>query len=187
MLQLKDPHMKDALLSRLNTFRRNRELCDVVLYVQEREILAHRVVLAASAPALYDMFLLEGKERGESEPPTPVNGYDAGKGTNSTTTPTTATAPAINNHQPSPLKNAFYEFAQGDYECFEALVNFAYTAKLQIPSKKVADLYKTAFSLKVYSVAQACAKYMSEHLSISNCISEWLGEWLRVGWRVFKT
>lgn len=44
-------------MSRLNTFRRNRELCDVTLFVREHEILAHKVVLASISPALFDMFL----------------------------------------------------------------------------------------------------------------------------------
>jgi influenza virus NS1A-binding protein len=44
------------LAKRLNTFRKNRELCDVVLFVNEREISAHKAVLAAVSPALFDMF-----------------------------------------------------------------------------------------------------------------------------------
>lgn len=33
------------MLNRLNAFRRNRELCDVVFFVDEKEILAHKVNL----------------------------------------------------------------------------------------------------------------------------------------------
>uniref|UniRef100_A0A915CV83 BTB domain-containing protein n=1 Tax=Ditylenchus dipsaci TaxID=166011 RepID=A0A915CV83_9BILA len=65
---------------------------------------------------------------------------------------------------------SFYEFSQGDFECFEAIVNFAYTSKLQISSKKVAELYKTAYCLQVFPVASACARYLAEHLSFNNCI-----------------
>ena len=54
---------QNELLERLNTFRNNRELCDVVLFVREREIFAHKVVLAAVSPALYDMFLKEDEEQ----------------------------------------------------------------------------------------------------------------------------
>ncbi|VDK18422.1 unnamed protein product [Anisakis simplex] len=43
-LTLTDPDHRNALLDRLNTFRRNRELCDVVLFVREKEILAHKVL-----------------------------------------------------------------------------------------------------------------------------------------------
>lgn len=44
-------------MSRLNTFRRNRAFCDVVLFVEGRELLAHKAVLAALSPPLFDMFL----------------------------------------------------------------------------------------------------------------------------------
>lgn len=49
-------------MERLNTFRRNRELCDVVLFVKEHEILAHKVVLASISNALFDMFQKESED-----------------------------------------------------------------------------------------------------------------------------
>uniref|UniRef100_A0A915CUF4 BTB domain-containing protein n=1 Tax=Ditylenchus dipsaci TaxID=166011 RepID=A0A915CUF4_9BILA len=55
-LSLTDTKLKDALMSRVNTFRRNRELCDVVLFVKEHEILAHKLVLASISPALLTCF-----------------------------------------------------------------------------------------------------------------------------------
>lgn len=65
---------------------------------------------------------------------------------------------------------AYFDFAQTDYECFEALVNFAYTACLEISSKKVAELYKTAFSLQMAPVVKACAHFLADNLSLKNCI-----------------
>uniref|UniRef100_A0A914GX82 BTB domain-containing protein n=1 Tax=Globodera rostochiensis TaxID=31243 RepID=A0A914GX82_GLORO len=56
-LLLKDDMHKGTLLSRLNTFRRNRAFCDVVLFVDGRELLAHRAMLAAISPPLFDLFL----------------------------------------------------------------------------------------------------------------------------------
>ncbi|CAJ0597740.1 unnamed protein product [Cylicocyclus nassatus] len=51
-LVFRDSFIKNELLSRLNTFRCNRELCDIALFVREQEIFAHKVVLAA-VPPLY--------------------------------------------------------------------------------------------------------------------------------------
>ncbi|KJH50480.1 kelch repeat protein [Dictyocaulus viviparus] len=65
---------------------------------------------------------------------------------------------------------AYFDFAQTDYECFEALVNFAYTAFLEISSKKVAELYKTAYALQMTPVVKACANYLADNLSLTNCI-----------------
>lgn len=42
--------------------------------------------------------------------------------------------------------------------------------RLEISSWKVADLYKTAYCLQVIPIANACARYLAENLSINNCI-----------------
>lgn len=65
---------------------------------------------------------------------------------------------------------AYFEFASTDFDCFDALVNFAYTQKLEISSKKVAELYKTAFALQMLPVVRACATYLADNLNIKNCI-----------------
>ncbi|VDK83386.1 unnamed protein product [Cylicostephanus goldi] len=65
---------------------------------------------------------------------------------------------------------AYFDFAQTDYECFEALVNFAYTSYLEISSKKVAELYKTAFALQMTPVVKACANFLADNLNLKNCI-----------------
>lgn len=66
--------------------------------------------------------------------------------------------------------NFEYRTCSGDYECFEALVEFAYTGVLSISNLKIADLYKTAFALQVSRVAAACARHLAENLSFTNCI-----------------
>jgi hypothetical protein len=118
VLSLRDTHLKDTLLSRLNTFRRNRELCDVVLFVQEREILAHKVVLASISPALFDMFL-------NNETSTPTNEKDKKQPTPPPVQPPTPTIVAAGA---STKQLSYYEFTQVDHECFDAIVNFAYTS-----------------------------------------------------------
>lgn len=156
-LIFKDCSIKDDLLSRLNTFRCNRELCDIVLFVREREIFAHKVVLAAVSPALFDMFLRENEDESSTNSREHLeNGQEF----------TTTLTVAPSTKQPM----AYFDFAQTDYECFEALVNFAYTACLEISSKKVAELYKTAFSLQMTPVVKACAQFLGDNLSLKNCI-----------------
>ncbi|KAJ1359582.1 hypothetical protein KIN20_038413 [Parelaphostrongylus tenuis] len=160
-LVLRDPSIRNELLNRLNTFRCNRELCDIVLFVKEREIFAHKVVLAAVSPALFDMFVGETKEENNgSSNEDPENIHDSGQ----QFTTTLAVAPSTKK----PM--AYFDFAQTDYECFEALVNFAYTAFLEISSKKVAELYKTAFALQMTPVVKACANYLADNLTLMNCI-----------------
>lgn len=49
-----DKHSR-LILESLNVLRRRRELCDVVLIVGNRKILAHRVVLSACSPYFLGM------------------------------------------------------------------------------------------------------------------------------------
>ncbi|EYC15430.1 hypothetical protein Y032_0037g3517 [Ancylostoma ceylanicum] len=161
-LVLRDSSIKNDLLNRLNTFRCNRELCDIVLFVREREIFAHKVVLAAVSPALFDMFLTENEEESNGAP---SNGHsENGHEPAAQFTTTLTVAPSTKK----PM--AYFDFAQTDYECFEALVNFAYTSYLEISSKKVAELYKTAFALQMTPVVKACANFLADNLNLKNCI-----------------
>ncbi|KAK6056786.1 kelch repeat protein [Cooperia oncophora] len=108
------------------------------------------------------MFLNDNDEENNITPSeNQENGHDPGP-PHFTTTLTVA---------PSTKKPmAYYDFTQTDYECFEALVNFAYTACLEISSKKVAELYKTAFALQMTPVVKACAHFLADNLSLKNCI-----------------
>jgi influenza virus NS1A-binding protein len=146
-LMISDPNLKSTLMTRLNTFRQNRELCDIVIFVREREIIAHKVVLASISPVLLDKF-----RNGDPD------FYSKG------TPPPTPSVPGTSGNLP------FYELNFVDYESFCALVNYAYTGKLFITNRKVADLYKTSYELEVYPVANACARYLADHLSIHSCI-----------------
>ncbi|KAF1748505.1 hypothetical protein GCK72_024972 [Caenorhabditis remanei] len=173
ILILRDPSIKNELLDRLNTFRRNRELCDAVLFVKEREIFVHKVVLAAVSPALFDMFNAdyEGSQEEKSLTSSPTNGEGHTNGvTNGNGVIAQTNGSPGQTQKPEKSSTKFYEFAQTDFECFEALVNFAYTANLEISSKKVAELYKTAFALQMSPVIKACAAYLADNLQVSNCI-----------------
>ncbi|CAG9536915.1 unnamed protein product [Cercopithifilaria johnstoni] len=161
-LKMYDKSMQDTLLSHLNTFRRNRELCDVVFFVHEKEILAHKIVLAACSPALMDMF---------------VRRENAGRSSKRLSTTMLSTAdtvspPLTTAHTSSITSQPFsyYEFAEADYDCFESIVNYAYSSHLEISSKKVGELYKTACALQVTPVAKACARYLIEYLNVMDCI-----------------
>nr|CDP96046.1 BMA-TAG-147, isoform d [Brugia malayi] len=162
MLKMFDNSMQDTLLSHLSTFRRNRELCDVVLFVHEKEILAHKIVLAACSPALMDMFV-------RSE-----NGDRSSKRVSTTMLSTAGTAsPPLTTALALPITTqpfSYYEFAEADYDCFEAIVNYAYSSHLEISSRKVGELYKTACALQVTPIARACARYLIENLNITDCI-----------------
>lgn len=170
MVVLRDTSMPDTLLQRLNTFRKNRELCDVVLFVREKEILAHKVVLAALSPALFDMFVREDNESAAvgslSNSPPPLGVNKSACSSKSSILALNAIMTSSTAQQPL----AYYEFAQADYDCFEALVNFAYTSYLEMSSKKVGELYRTAYSLQMTPVVKACARFLAQNMSIANCI-----------------
>jgi influenza virus NS1A-binding protein len=51
-----DKHHKNLVLSSLNTLRRNRDFCDVVLQVGHADIHVHRAVLASQSRFFYQLF-----------------------------------------------------------------------------------------------------------------------------------
>ncbi|MCP9263143.1 BTB/POZ domain protein [Dirofilaria immitis] len=171
-LKMYDNSMQDTLLYHLNTFRRNRELCDVI-------------VLAACSPALMDMFI---RNENGSQPSmqnvlqilridVPFACMAKGSCRNAEHVSTTMLSTASTISLPvttvfaSPITpQSFYEFAEADYDCFEAIVNYAYSSHLEISNRKVGELYKTACALQVTPVAKACARYLIENLNVMDCI-----------------
>ena len=59
-------HAQDILLS-INTLRKNKKLCDVVLVVDKKEFHAHRIVLAACSDYFCAMFTSDMAESQNSE------------------------------------------------------------------------------------------------------------------------
>ncbi|CAH1785499.1 unnamed protein product [Owenia fusiformis] len=59
ILEFTDDKHKDMTLLRLNTFRKNNQLCDVALEIGAHEIRAHKAVLASVSKYLFDLFTLE--------------------------------------------------------------------------------------------------------------------------------
>lgn len=55
------------MLETLNILRKRRELCDVVLVVGNRKILAHRVIMSACSPYFHAMFTGELQESRQTE------------------------------------------------------------------------------------------------------------------------
>uniref|UniRef100_A0AC35TG26 BTB domain-containing protein n=1 Tax=Rhabditophanes sp. KR3021 TaxID=114890 RepID=A0AC35TG26_9BILA len=166
LLSLHNPKLKNALMGRLNTFRKNRELCDVAIFIKEREFLAHKIVLASLSPALLDMFSKNEEtfhitSIGSIRQMAPLNKNG-----------TSDVLPSVNrNGQASNLKHlTYYEFANCDLESFQAIMDYAYTSSFDITSSKVADLYRTAYALQIRPLVKSCAKYLAQNVSISNCI-----------------
>lgn len=55
-------------------------------------------------------------------------------------------------------------------DAFERLVDYAYTARLEIPHNQVKVVYMTALRLKMERAARKCGEYLVAHLNPENCI-----------------
>lgn len=126
-----DSEHLNATLKGLNTLRKNKHFCDVVLLIGAHEIHAHRPVLACASPYLFELFSTITKSK---------NGIDR------------------------------FKLEDVDKFAFEKLVNYAYTARLEVPHDQVKAVYMTAVRLKMDDVAKSCGQYLVNHLSPQNCI-----------------
>ncbi|XP_022244488.1 influenza virus NS1A-binding protein homolog isoform X2 [Limulus polyphemus] len=57
-----------------------------------------------------------------------------------------------------------------DIDAFEMLVDYAYTARLEIPADKVKEVYVAATKLRMTSAARQCHDFLIKHLTPDNCI-----------------
>lgn len=57
-----------------------------------------------------------------------------------------------------------------DIEAFECVVDYAYTARLEVPKDKVKEVYAIATRLKMNSIAYHCGQYLLSTLTPENCL-----------------
>ncbi|KAL7669631.1 hypothetical protein ACOME3_010278 [Neoechinorhynchus agilis] len=78
-----------------------------------------------------------------------------------------------------------------DYDTMEALIEYAYTGKLEIKKEKFEDVYFTADRLQMQPIIDACSKYLTESINCGNCLAvrkvlqqcsdrvEWINDYIR--------
>lgn len=164
-LIFEDSNIKNGMFRRLQTMRQNQEFTDVILQVGRSELFAHKVVLAAASPYLYELFSSETTEhdqyscQGNEGPNQPIeNGHGL-----------------ANGHHRSP-KNIVhqiprYDFRQFPPEEFELLISYAYTSKLIASPHQVKTVYRIATQLRLKRVAYAAASYLAKRLCVDNAIA----------------
>uniref|UniRef100_A0A5S6QZV7 BTB domain-containing protein n=1 Tax=Trichuris muris TaxID=70415 RepID=A0A5S6QZV7_TRIMR len=154
----------DDLVNWMNILRRNDQLCDVTLVVSNRQIRGHRVLLASIGGIISELLL--SNQRGpifSIHDSMNENGYSAQRLSHAGSVPSFKMY--TNEH------GLFLELPTVDFECMEALVNFAYSGRLIVPKANVSGLYDLACLLHCDPVARVCAEYLCANLCITNCIS----------------
>jgi hypothetical protein len=65
-----------------------------------------------------------------------------------------------------------YKLLSGNYdiEAFDCIIDYAYTARLEVPVDKVRDIYGIASRLKMSSIAYECGQYLLSSLTADNCL-----------------
>ena len=66
------------------------------------------------------------------------------------------------------LKLLNYDY---DIEAFECVINYAYTARLEVPLEKIRHVYAIANKLKMSAIAYQCGQYLLSTLTPENCLN----------------
>ncbi|KAI1289869.1 Influenza virus NS1A-binding -like protein [Halotydeus destructor] len=133
-----DADHHNYLLDKLNTLRRSKQFCDVILQVGTQqdvhEIYAHRAVLASSSAYFLDIF--------------------------------------TNDYKTNACGIPLYKMLNGNYdgETFEQIIDYVYTARIEVRKDRVRAVYALANRLKLPAVANACGQYMASTLTPDSCL-----------------
>ena len=67
-----------------------------------------------------------------------------------------------------------------DGKSLKQIVQFFYTARVEVTEKNVQDLLSTASLLQVQNVLDACCEFMRRQLTDENCLGKYLGvlDWI---------
>ena len=125
-----DETLSSSILRGFASLRDEGRFLDVSLIVEDKKILAHRIVLAAFSPYFNSMFKPEMTE--------------------------------------SKMDSIKLPNMSADIIC--QLVDFAYTATINISGENVQELLIAADFLRVLSVRQACCDFMKDNLDATNCM-----------------
>jgi hypothetical protein len=60
-----------------------------------------------------------------------------------------------------------------DGKSLQQIIQFFYTAKVDITQKNVQELLSTASLLQVQNVLDACCEFMRRQLTDENCLGKW--------------
>ena len=134
-----DKTISSSILRGLASLRDEGRFLDVSLIVEDKKILAHRIVLAAFSTYFNSMFKLEMTK--------------------------------------SKMDNIKLPNMSADIIC--QLVDFAYTATINISGENVQELLMAANFLRVLSVRHACCDFMNDNLDVTNCMGllQFAEEW----------
>jgi len=58
-----------------------------------------------------------------------------------------------------------------DFEALKLCIDYMYTSKLRVPSYLLPHVYTLAYHLSMDSIVEACAAYLTKHLTVDNCLS----------------
>lgn len=111
------------------------------------EIYAHKVVLSSSSPFFLEMFTNDLLNLNLS---LSSNGLQQYRMVN------------VNGN-----RNTTLEF---DPEAFDYIIEYAYTARLEIPAEKIRQVYAIASRLKMTTVAYKCGQFLLSTLTPENCL-----------------
>lgn len=158
-----DTDYHSTMLDNLNMLRKNRQFCDVILQVgtnQEiHEIYAHKVVLSSASPYFLDMFANDiGNTNGSMNQSSNGHGPQQYRLINSNLTGMNG------NGKNGSIRQEF------DPEAFDQIIDYAYTARLNVPAEKVREVYAIASRLKITSVASKCGQFLLSTLTLDNCL-----------------
>jgi len=137
-----DSDHHNYLLEKLNTLRKNKQFCDVILQVGTQqdvyEIYGHRAILASASRYFLDIF----------------------------TTDSNSASVGVPQIQLYKLLSSKY-----DVDAFNYLLEFIYTSRLEIPKRHVRNVYALASRLKMNSVAQKCGEFLASTLTPDSCLT----------------
>lgn len=138
-----DKDHNNFLLEKLNTLRKNKQFCDVILQIGSQqdvcEIYGHRAILASASKYFLEIFQ---------------------------TNDPNASAYGVSQIQLYKLLSNKY-----DVDAFNYLLDYIYTSRLAIPKKHVHNVYALASRLKMTSVAQKCGEFLASTLTPETCLA----------------
>ena len=162
-------------LDMLNILRKNRQLCDVILRIDDNhnDIYCHQVILACNSKLFMELLLdTEIECTTDNE-----NGHHNGHHTN--THDTEFVTYNSSNRKiviklESYLRQLDYKLSEYTQEALNACINFMYTFDINLNLNNLSlikEIYCLSIQLSITSLTRRCSKYLIQNLNDMNCLT----------------
>jgi hypothetical protein len=160
----------NELLSMLNILRKNRQLCDLIIQIDDdNDIYCHQLIIACNSKLFMELFI--NNDLNHNEPGASAGAINGSDGNQSPQLQQINRLTAKHAKQQTiSIAKYLKHLNEFTHDALKCCIDFMYTGELHIPMTLINEVYILAHVLTFESILNICSKYLISNLNHANCL-----------------